>query len=187
MASFLRLEIWTDASCNSGARVATLEPSPNGVLQAALLKLSLTGVESLTFTIPRACVQAAEVVHGRIARVCWSDATRDTEWRIADDTITTGTGDRGALVVACQAMALDLSVGVYRAYDSQGRISYAVSGEELTPTQYLTTFAVVACQQRNLYPTSVGTVDFTNLFDLIGEYQSARQIVNALLDPARTR
>jgi hypothetical protein len=182
MAAFTRLEIWDGPSCHSGTRVAVFEA---GDLASATLRESLTGAEGLSFAISRTHASAAEIVHGRIARVCWSDTSLDTEWRIADDQTQSGTGDRGQLAVECQALALDLAAAPYVEWSSLGEPSCTISGLQLTAAEWLTAYVLPACNEAGLFPITVGTINFTNLFDLDGEFQTALQINRAITEPGR--
>ncbi len=181
MPSFVRLELFTEVACGSGVRVADFGPRDLG---SCVLKQSITGEEKLTFSISRVHDKASAVLHGRIVRPAWSDTTLDTEWRIADIQDRSGTGDTGELVVTCQAPYLDLARAAYVAHDSAGRPTFDFSAAQLTATQWLTNYVVAACA-RLPYTVAVGTVDFSNTFDLSGDFATALEIVRAIQQPGR--
>lgn len=182
MATFKRLEVWTEVAAGSGARVAAFEPTD---LASAVLKTSLAGTEELTFSTARGFTKTSELVHGRIVRACWSDTSLDTEWRISDIQDQSGQGDSGQLVVTAQALYLDLARAPYFAFDSAGRPTFDFSATQLTATQWLA-YAVTACTKAPLpYTVAVGTVDFTNTFDLTGDFSTALEIVRAIQQPGR--
>ena len=182
MPSFRRIEIWSEVSAGSGVRVADFGPE---ALATAVLKQPLTGVEELRFSVNRAHAGAAELIHGRIARVCWSDATLDTEWRLAEDTSQSGASDRGQVSWTAQALMLDLARAPYFAFDSAGRPTFDFSATQLTATQWLA-YVVAACAAAPLpYTVAVGTVDLTNTFDLSGDFATALELVRAIQQPGR--
>lgn len=182
MPSFSRLEIWTETSAGSGARVASFDRHD---LASCVLKQSLTGAESLTFAIDRNHDAVAELVSARIARVCYSDSTLDTEWRLAEDTSQSGASDRGQVSWMAQALLLDLARAPYFTFDSAGRPTFEFSATQLTATQWLA-YVVTACTAAPLpYTVAVGTVDFTNTFDLDGDFQNALEIIRAIQQPGR--
>lgn len=180
MASFAGIEIWSEVSA-VGVRKAAFTPDHD--LASAVLRQSLTNPESLTFAIPRTHDAAGEIVHGRIARVCWSDTTLDTEWRIADVQDQSGADDTGIRTVTCQALLLDLARATYITHDSAGRPAFSFSATQLTPTEWLA-YVVTACA-RLPYTVSVGTVEWTAPFDLAGEFATALEIVRAIQQPGR--
>lgn len=182
MATFTRLEVFTDVVCNGGVRVAALGPS---MLVSATLKTSLSGVESLSFVTSRTFTQAAEIVHGRVVRVCCVNPLDDTEWRISDDTAQSGVGDQSQLTVECQSIAMDLARAPFIEWGSNGEPALAITGLQLTATEWLTAYVLPACVEASLCPITVGTVSFTNLFDLEGEFVTALQIVRAICEPGR--
>src|SRR3990167_5770402 len=182
MASFVRLEIWTEVSAGSGVRVASFGPE---ALASCVLKTSLAGVDALTFSISRRHDSFAEIVHARIARVVWSDTTLDTEWRISEMQDQSGAGDRGQVLVTCQALYLDLARAPYFDFDSAGRPTFDFSATQLTATQWLA-YVVEACTAAPLpYTVAVGTVDFTNALDLTGDFATALAIERAIQQPGR--
>lgn len=183
MATFTRLECWTDVACaTNAARVAVLEPD---MLASAVLKTSLTGPEFLRFETTREFTQAAEIVHGRVARVCSSDTTRDSEWRIVDIVDQSGIGDRSQLLVTCQAIALDLGRAIFVAFDSNGRPMFDFSAAQLTATEWIDNYVLLACVEAGLTWISRGTIDYTTAFDLDGEFVSALELIRALQQPGR--
>ena len=187
MATFTCLEIWSDLACNAGVRKATFWPDE---LTHCVLTQSLAGTEQLAFGTSRLIEdggeKVAELVHARIARVCWSDTTLDTEWRLADDEHQSGSSDRGQLSWVAQSLVLDLGRAPYVAFDSQGRPSFDITGTALTATEWLNTYVLPAVNtEASLFPVDVGTIEFTNLFDLDGSYQTALEIIRAICAPAR--
>lgn len=183
MASFQRIEVWTNVSCDASAvRVATFEPDQ---LVSAVLKQSLSNVEQLAFTVSRTDLGAAELIHGRIARVCYSDSALDTEWRISDDQNQSGVSDKGQLGVIAQALSLDLARAPYVAFDSAGRPTFNFSATQLTATQWLTNSVLPCITEAGLYTVTVGTVEFTNAFDLTGDFANALEIIRAIQQPGR--
>ena len=179
---FQGIEIWTEVAAGSGVRVASLGPE---ALASAVLKQSLAGTESLTFAVSRQHASIATLIHGRIARVVWSDTTLDTEWRLSDETQQSGVSDRGQVQWVAQALVLDLARAPYFAFDSAGRPTFSFSATQLTATQWLA-YVVTACTAAPLpYTVAVGTVDFTNAFDLTGEFATALEIVRAIQQPGR--
>lgn len=183
MATFVRLEAWTDVACAaSAARVATLEPD---MLASAVLTTSLTGPESLQFETTREFTQAAELVHGRVVRVVWSDTTRDTEWRIIEIVDQSGEGDRSQLLVTCQAIALDLGRAVFVDFDSNGRPMFDFSAVQLTATEWIDNYVLPACVEAGLTWIARGTIDYTTEFDLDGEFVSAFELIRAIQQPGR--
>lgn len=182
MATFTRLEVWTDVACASGARVAVFDPSH---LASAVLKTSLTGVESLAFSTSRTFAQAAELVHGRVVRVCWSDTTLDTEWRISEIVDQSGNGDRSQLAVSCQSILLDLARAPFVEWDSAGRAVFAFSALQLTASEWITTYVLPACVEAGMTWIAIGTQDYTTEFDLDGEYVTALELLRAMQQAGR--
>jgi len=182
VAHFVRIEVWTEVSCGSGVRVAFFEPKD---LAAAVLKQSLAGTEQLAITVSRLNPSIAELVHGRILRIVYSDTTLDTEWRLAEDTSQSGAADKGQVSWTAQALSLDLARAPYFAFDSAGRPTFDFSATQLTATQWLA-YVVTACAAAPLpYTVAVGTVDFINTFDLTGDFATALEIVRAIQQPGR--
>lgn len=183
MPTFARLEVWTESAAGGGSRVAAFDPNE---LAACTLKTSVAGTEGLTFTVARSHESLAELIAGRVVRVCWSDTTLDTEWRLAEDTQQSGRGDHGQVTWFAQAMALDLARAIFADFDSAGRPTFDYSAAQLTATQWLTNVVLPACTEAGLpYTVSVGTVDFTNTFDLKGEWSTALECVRAIQQPGK--
>ena len=182
MATFTRLECWSDLSCASGVRVAAFEPSD---LVSAVLKTSLTGVESLTFTTSRQITKVSELVHGRVIRVCYSDTSLDTEWRIAELVDQSGTGDSSQLSVVCQSILLDLARAPFVDWDSAGRATFAFSAPQLTSSEWIDTYVLPACVEAGMTWVARGTQDYTTEFDLDGEYVTALEILRAMQQAGR--
>lgn len=183
MPSFVGLELWTETAAGSGARVAFFGPD---ALTSCVLKTSLAGTEQLGFSLSRLHDSISEIVHGRIARVCWSDTTYDTEWRLSEDASQSGRGDLGQVAWVAQPLYLDLARAPYLAFDSNGRPTYDFSAAQLTATQWLTNYVLPCCTEAPLpYTVAVGTVDYTNVFDMDGEFATALEIIRAIQQPGR--
>lgn len=184
MPAFVRLEIWSETPVGGGGGVRKAQ-FDRAALERATLQESLAGTEQLVFAISRTHEDAAELVHGRIVRVVWSDTSYDTEWRISDDQASSGRDDRALLTITAQSMLLDLARAPYYTHDSAGRPTFDFSATQLTATQWLA-YVVAACQAAPLpYTVSVGTVEFTNTFDLNGDFSTALEIVRAIQQPGR--
>ena len=186
MPTFKRLEIWSDVSCNSGARVASFDP---GELTHAVLTESLTGTEQLQLGTSRELdlsgEKIAELVHARIVRVCWSDTSLDTEWRLSDDETQSGQGDDGRVSWIAMSLVMDLARIPFVTYDSSGNPSWDIDAIDQSATDLLTDYVDQACADAGLYPVSVGTVEYTNTFDFSGSYQTALEAVRAITAPGK--
>lgn len=182
MATFTRLEVWTDVSCASGVRVAAFEPAD---LASAVLKTSLAGVESLTFSTSRTLSKVSTLVHGRVVRVCWSDAALDTEWRISEIVDQSGVGDQSQLAVICQSILLDLARAPFVEWDAEGHATFAFSAVQLTPAEWIDTYVLPACVEAGMTWIARGTMDYTTEFDLDGEYVTALEILRAIQQAGR--
>ena len=141
MPSFQSIEIFSDLACNGGVRVASLD---RGKLANAVLTQSLTGNESLAFTTSRIFIDAAELIHGRVARCVWSDSSLDTEWRISDLVDQSGIGDQGQLAVSCSAILLDLARAPFVAWTAVGEPYFDITGLQLTASEWITTYVLPA-------------------------------------------
>jgi hypothetical protein len=177
MPRFTGVEIWTDVQCASGTRRAFFARSD---LVAAQETFSVFNPERAVFGVRRDDERVTEIVRGRVARFCTTDATDYTEWRIAD-LEDGGTGRPAVLVISCDAIAADLSRALYRTASAIGAPSYTYTIDGQTPTAILTSGVVrTALDTASLTWLVVGTVNPTNVVSFTGEYGTARQILTTL-------
>lgn len=181
MAVFQSVEIFTDVACNSGTRVQTF---PLDALVTAQATFSLTGEEQFVFAVYRDDERASAIVRGLVARVVTDDTSVFDEWRIAD-LVDGGTGEDAILTVTCNAISVDLTRALYRTFDAVGVPVHDYALADATATDVLDGPVRDALDTAELDWIVTGTVDPTNTFDINGEWETARQIVDKIPDPAR--
>lgn len=180
MPRFLGLEIQTDVRCASGARRAFF---PAGALLACTAVLSPTEPESLTATVQRSDGRSAEIVAGRVVRVCFSDTSYDREWDIIalEDA---DTDDR--LTLTAQPIGLRMARKLYEAVDgATGAPVLDLTVVGITASEAIDDYVLPTLTARGMSWVSRGTVDATERFDLSGQWASILEIVRAIAEPGR--
>lgn len=180
MPRFLGIAVQTDVRCASGSTVAFFRPED---LAECVAVLSPTEPESLTLAVRRSADGAAQLVHGRVVRTCFEDATADREWDL-HEAVDGSTDD--VLRFTALPIGLRLAGVPYVAADAvTGAPVMDFTAEALTPTEWLTDFVLPALTAAGLSWIAIGTVDATNRFSLAGAWASALEIVRAVADPGR--
>ena len=176
MASFTRLEVWTDVACNAGVRVGTFE---QGVLAACEATFALDGQESLAFTIVRGTPYADAIVRGRVVRVCTTDAATFDEWRITDVEDESGSI---LINVQCFPIALDLARALYVAYDGTGAPFSEFGGVQIDLHGVIDGPVREALDEAGLTWIVKGTIEPTATTDLAVDWPSARSLLLAAVE-----
>jgi len=168
--------VQTDVRAAGGSTVAFFDV---GSLVECTATFSPTELETLTFAVSRTDERAAELSVGRVVRTTFSTALNDREW----DILTITDSNRSdVLVVTAVPIALRLARAVVTTTNgTTGEVTVDYTGVELTASEWATDVVLPALSAAGLPWISLGTVNATNRFDLSGEWNSALEVVEAIM------
>jgi hypothetical protein len=177
--TFYGVGVQTDVRAASGTTVAFFEV---GSLVECRATFSPTEIESLTFAVSRTDARAAELTVGRVVRTTFSNALNDAEW----DILSIADGNRSdVLYVTAVSIKLRLARAVVTTTNgTTGEVTVDYTGAQLTPTEWVNTVVLPALADAGLSWITLGTVDSTKRFDLSGQWNSALEVVQAIMSEA---
>lgn len=172
--------IQTDVRCASGVTVALFGTDS---LAEARATFSPTELESFTFTVSRTDARAAEVTVGRVVRTTFANPLNDLEW----DIVSIADSNRSdSLTVTCAPIALRIARAIVTSTNgTTGEVTIDYTGVQLTASEWLTNVVLPALGAGGLSWITAGTVQPTNRFDLSGEWNSALEVIAAIVDTGR--
>lgn len=170
MATFTRLEVWSDVACNSGTRLGILDRQ---FLLSCQATFSLDGNESLSFGVPAQIPVAADLTRGRVVRVCTADPAVFDEWRIRDIEQNAQAGTVGVL---CDSIGLDLARALYTDHDGTGAPVSEFSAVQIDAEGLVDGPIRDALDDAGLTYIVKGTIEPTGTFDADADWASARTL-----------
>lgn len=181
-----RLELFTELAGLGGTRLTTGGFVRDVSAMTSLRSIDPSTTEALSFTIPRSSESANVLAENQVARLWKSDSDFD-EYRIAQYTITRGTGGSIAVTAPAPWLALAYAGAITQPgldpLDGVPIYEFQVSGtpQELIE-QLITNRSPADDLAARLAWLGSGTYDVTTTIALDVSYWSALQTINAIID-----